>query len=191
MEDFYNNGHKLLQKKHNSERIATQLYDTRLHSTFTEDDKSIIDSSLFFFIASSDDKGNCDCSYKGGNIGFVKIVSESKLVFANYDGNGMYRSLGNIHLNPKIGLLFIQFEKDKRRIRVNGHAELSYDQKLLADFPGAESIILVTATHIFPNCPRNIHTMEMKKTSIYSPNHGYSPPEPFWKSKPDLKDYLD
>lgn len=191
MSKFYNKGHCEMQSHHNSERIAKQLHDTRVHHAFTNDDRAIINASLFFFLATSDDEGNTDCSYKGGDEGFVYVISDHTLAFANYDGNGMYRSLGNIKLNPKVGLLFIQFDNNKQRIRVNGEAIVSYDKALVNRFPGAESVVLVTAKYIFPNCPRNIHTMELKSKSIYSPSEGYEPPEPYWKSKSDLKDYLD
>lgn len=180
-----------MQERHGKQRIAKQLFDTRVHTSFTDDDRSVIDNSLFFFIATSDSDGSLDCSYKGGHQGFVKILSDDELAFANYDGNGMYRTLGNIQLNPNVGLLFIQFSDDKRRIRVNGHASVSYNAKHLAQFNSAESVVIVKPSFIFPNCPRHIHTMELKAKSIYSPTEGYSPPEPYWKSKPDLKDYID
>jgi len=190
MSDFYSKAQLSLQQRNDSTRIANQLRDTRMHSQFTDDDRSVIDPSLFFFLSTSSSDGMLDCSYKGGNEGFVKVLQDDLLVFANYDGNGMYRSLGNIEENGNVALLFIQFDGSKRRIRINGTASVSYEKHYIQEFPMAESVVLVKPTHIFPNCPRNIHTMVLKEKSIYSPSEGYKPPEPFWKSKPDLKDFV-
>jgi hypothetical protein len=51
-------------------------------------------------------------------------------------------------------------------------------------------IVRIKARDIFPNCPRYIHSMEMAEISEYALKSGYTPPEPFWKSKPNLKEYL-
>lgn len=190
MSDFYSSAQLSLQQRHDSTGIANQLRYTRMHKKFTDDDRSVIEPSLFFFLSTSSCAGMLDCSYKGGSVGFVKILEDDLLAFPNYDGNGMYRSLGNIQENGNVALLFIQFDGSKRRIRINGKATISYEQRYVQDFPMAESVVLVKPSHIFPNCPRNIHTMEFKERSIYSPLEGYKPPEPFWKSKPDLKDFV-
>ena len=125
MNNFYNEGQKKLQNENGSELIANQLKDTRLLTNFNDDTSQIINNSLFFFIATTSIDGKLDCSYKGGCSGFVKVISDNQLAFANYDGNGMYRTLGNINEKNQVALLFIQFEGDKRRIRINGTARIS------------------------------------------------------------------
>jgi hypothetical protein len=190
MNEFFSKAQVDFQQRNDTTRIASQLRDTRMHSKFTDDDRSVIEPSLFFFLSTSSSDGMLDCSFKGGDTGFVKVLRDDLLVFANYDGNGMYRSLGNISENPSVALLFIQFDGNKRRVRLNGLASISYDKHYVREFPLAECVVLVKPTHIFPNCPRNIPTLEFKEKSIYCPSEGYRPPEPYWKSKPDLKEFL-
>src|SRR5690349_17153543 len=108
-DDFYNQESRKLQDSFDSRRIADRLADVRLHAAFTDTDREIIESSAFFFLATADSGGRPDCSFKGGEPGFVRIVGDDILEFPDYDGNGMFRSLGNISENPEIGMLFIEF----------------------------------------------------------------------------------
>ena len=121
--------------------------------------------------------------------GFVRILDASTLAFPDYDGNGMFRSLGNLLVNPNVGMLFIDFQEGDR-MRVNGTAEVGTDDPLLQEFPGAKSIVRVHAEKIFPNCPRYIHRMELKEYSAYAPRKDHTPPVPGWKTNPAFKDAL-
>ena len=139
--------------------------------------------------APADADGNPDCSYKGGLPGFVRVIDDRTLAFPDYDGNGMYRSLGNVTINPSVGLLFMDFERP-RRLRVNGNAIVSADDPLLPEFPGAVFIVRVTASRIFPNCPRYVHTMKLVEYSTHSPRTDYEPPVPAWKTFEAYRDAL-
>ena len=66
----------------------------------------------------------------------------------------------------------------------------SSDDPLLAEFPGAQSIVRVHAERIFPNCPRYIHRMELVEHSVYAPRPGHEPPEPDWKRMDVFRDAL-
>ena len=92
-----------------------------------------------FFLATTDAEGCPDCSYKGGDPGFVRVIDERTLVFPSYDGNGMFKSLGNIRANPAVGLLFLNFE-EPRRLRVNGTATVSADDAAMPVFPAPSSL---------------------------------------------------
>jgi hypothetical protein len=116
-------------------------------------------------------------------------VDESTIVFPDYDGNGMFRSLGNISLNPHVGLLFVDFERPSR-LRVNGTATLHFNDPLLLEYPGAQLIIRVHAERIFPNCPRYIHKMQLVQYSVYVPTGDHHPPEPEWKQDEAFCDAL-
>lgn len=142
-----------------------------------------------FFLATADRNGAPDCSYKGGRPGFVRVVAPDTLAFPSYDGNGMFKSLGNVLVNPRVGLLFIDFEAPKR-LRVNGTARIDSADPLLESFPGAQLVVRVQAEHIFPNCPRYIHRMRLEEVSVYSPAPGHQPPEPAWKQMDAFRDYL-
>ena len=186
---LYHEGSRTLQERFDSRRIADRLEEVVVHDAFTEGDKEFIQRSPMFFLATADPDGWPDCSYKGGLPGFARVVDPTTLAFPSYDGNGMFRSLGNILVNPKVGLLFIDFQKPQR-LRVKGTASLHDDDELLHAFEGAQLIVRVRAEAVFPNCPRYIHRMEVVETSAYAPRPGHVPPTPEWKQSELFRDYL-
>jgi predicted pyridoxine 5'-phosphate oxidase superfamily flavin-nucleotide-binding protein len=185
----YHDGMRHLQDARDTRGIADRLAEVTLRAAFTDDDRAFIQGCAMFFVASADAQGRPDCSYKGGLPGFVRVLDGRTLAFPDYDGNGMYRSWGNVGVNPQVGLLFIDFEKP-RRLRVNGSARISADDELMAQFPGAVFIVRVTADGIFPNCPRYIHKMALTEHSVYAPHEGHTPPVPAWKSFEVFRDAL-
>lgn len=178
---MYHDGMRRLQDARETRAIADRLTEVTLRTEFTDEDRAFIEARPLFFVATADAQGSPDCSYKGGLPGFVRVVDSRTIAFPDYDGNGMYRSWGNLLVNPHVGLLFIDFEHPKR-LRVNGMASISADDPMLGEFPGAVFVVRVAATHIFPNCPRYIHRMQMVEPSVYSPRPGYVPPVPAWKT---------
>jgi uncharacterized protein len=180
----YHEGARRLQDRFDTRRLADRLVEKLSRTAFTAEDKAFVDGSTMFFLATADGEGQADCSYKGGVPGFVRVTGPSELSFPSYDGNGMFRSLGNVLVNPRVGILFIDFEKP-RRLRVLGTATLSDD---IAGFEGAQLVVRVQAEAIFPNCPRYIHRMQVVETSVYAPRPGHEPPEPRWKQS--FKDVL-
>ncbi len=189
MSNMYHRGSRQLQDQFDSRRLADRLELVQAHTTFTEDDRSFLQRSAVFFLATADAEGHPDCSYKGGLPGFVRVVDERTLAFPDYDGNGMFRSLGNILLNPYVGLLFIDFEHPER-LRVNGIATLYDDDPLLSEYPGAQLIVRVQVERIFPNCPRYIHKMRLLEYSAYVPRPDYTPPVPRWKKMKVFRETL-
>jgi predicted pyridoxine 5'-phosphate oxidase superfamily flavin-nucleotide-binding protein len=178
-----------LQDRFDSRRLADRLDERLGRSAFTDEDRAFIESRSMFFLASADAQGRPDCSYKGGNPGFVRVTADNELAFPSYDGNGMFRSLGNVLINPAVGLLFIDFETPKR-LRVNGRAFIAEDQELQAAFVGAQLVVRVRAECIFPNCPRYIHRAGASEPSPYVPRAGYTPPVPKWKCMEMFADVL-
>ena len=186
---IYHDGHRQLQDRFDSRRIADRLEQVTLHDRFMPHDVEFIQDCAMFFLATADADGWPDVSYKGGLPGFVRVTDHDELAFPCYDGNGMFKSLGNILVNPKVGLLFIDFE-EQNRMRVQGTASISDDDPLMAGFPGAQLIIRMKAERIFPNCPRYIHRMKLVEHSVYAPSPEYAPPEPDWKHMPVFRDAL-
>jgi uncharacterized protein len=180
----YHEGNRQLQDEFESRKLADRL-DELSRTAFSADDKLFIESCAFFFLATADAEGRPDCSHKGGMPGFVRVSAPDEIVFPDYDGNGMFKSLGNIAVNPNVGLLFINFEKP-RRLRLVGTASFSRDDSLLQNTVGAQLIIRVKARAIFPNCPRYIPSMQFLEPSKYAPRQGVPFPEPEWKSSPDF-----
>ena len=187
---MYHEGNRELQTRFGSVALADRLLERTHRTAFTDGDKAFIESLPFFFLATADAKGRPDCSFKGGAPGFVRVVAPDLLVYPDYDGNGMFKSLGNIRSNPHIGLLFIAMSERPKRLRVSGTAELKFDDPLLADFPGGQMLVRVRPTHVFPNCPRYIPDMKLERPSIYVPDAGFTPVEPAWKGFPEFKDVV-
>jgi len=185
----YHAGMRELQDRCDTRRLADRLDERLGRRAFSTEDRAFIESRPLFFLASADADGRPDCSYKGGAPGFVRITADDELAFPSYDGNGMFRSLGNVLVNPAVGLLFIDFESPKR-LRVNGRASIDDADPLLAAFDGAQFVVRVRAERIFPNCPRYIHRSAGAEASPYVPRAGYKPPEPAWKSFEMFADVL-
>ena len=122
-----------------------------------------IEAVDMFFIAPADEEGRPSCSYKGGEPGFVRVVGEGTIAFPNYDGNGMYLTMGNLLRNPNVGLLF-----DER-------------DPLLADYPEAQFIVRIAVREVFPNCPRYIHRYALVQRSRFVPRAECKTPVPDWK----------
>lgn len=185
----YHAGMRSLQDRFDTRRLADRLDERLGRSRFTEEDRRFIESRVMFFLATADEQGWPDCSYKGGDPGFVRVVGDSELAFPSYDGNGMFRSLGNIAIHPPVALLFIDFEQPSR-LRVLGQARLAFDDPLKDRFPGAQLVVRVQATRIFPNCPRYIHQLRFVEPSVYVPRAGMVPPVPAWKRFEMFQDVL-
>ena len=182
---MYHTGHRELQKRFDGVKLADALEQNNNQLIFQPKDKEFIENVDFFFLATAF-KESVDCSFKGGVKGFVKVTGENTLEFPDYDGNSMYRSLGNILKSPNIGMIFVEFNDQPRRLRVNGKATIREGQS------GSDSklIISVNVTEIFPNCPRYIPDLQNNKPSKYLPDERGYGAKPDWKSHKEYQNYL-
>lgn len=186
---LYSESTRELQDKFDTRRLADRLQQVTVHDRFNEGDRDFIESLDMFFLASVDADGQPTCSYKGGDPGFVTVVDEHTLAFPNYDGNGMYLSMGNVQATHRVGMLFIDFEQQDR-MRVDGNAQILFDDPLLAKYPGAQFIVRVRAERIYPNCARYIHKYKLVQRSKFVPKAGTAAPIPGWKRTPWACDVL-
>ena len=188
---MFHDGSRTLQDRFDTRRVADRIDELLVKDTIGESDREFIQRSDMFFLATADEHGHPNCSYKGGDPGFVHVLDEQTIAFPNYDGNGMYLSLGNLRLNPHVGLLFIDFyAAPPRRLRLNGIAHVEPEDPLLARYPGAQFIVRVRAHQLFPNCPRYIHRMQRVERSEYVPREGCETPVPDWKRTEWASDVL-
>ena len=187
---MYHQGQRELQDAFGSRALADRLDETLRHDRFTDRDAAFIAEQSFFFLATADDQGRPDCSFKGGPAGFVRVTAPDTLIFPDYDGNGMFRSLGNLAANPHVGLLFLSVGERPQRLRVNGAAEVLTDDPLLADIPGAQLLVRVTPRDIFPNCPRYIPTLTVTAPSVHAPEADKPTVEADWKAYPMFADVV-
>lgn len=114
-----------------------------------------IEAAAFFFLASANRRGECDCSFKGGGPGLVRVLDERRLAFPDFDGNHAFMSLGNILDNPHVGLLFIDFT-DGARLRVNGRAQIHDGGEPLTWFSDARRVVEVAIEQVVPNCAAHV-----------------------------------
>jgi len=186
---FYEASSRELQDQFDTRRLADRLEEVQVHTRFTANDRALIEGARMFFLATADAHGHPECSYKGGLPGFVRVLNDHTLAFPDYNGNGMFRSLGNVSVNHHVALLFVDFAHPYR-LRINGEATFDNDDPLLAEYDGAQLIVRIEATHIFPNCPRYVHQMRVIKESVYVPAKDRIPPVPMWKQADDIRDAL-
>lgn len=189
MSSLYSPASRTLQDRFDTRRLADRLAEVKVHDRFTADDRAFLEHLDMFFLATVDAHGQPTCSYKGGDPGFVTVVDERTIAFPNYDGNGMYLSMGNVAATHAVGLLFIDFER-QRRMRVDGTARLAFDDPLLERYPEAQFVVRVEAQRIYPNCPRYIHKYQLVERSAFVPRAAVPTPIPGWKQSDWAADVL-
>ena len=186
---LYHEDTRRLQDQFDSRRIADRLEEITVHTEFTPKNRELIQKSAMFFLATVSPDGQPDVSYKGGMPGFVRIVDSRTLAWPDYDGNGMFRSLGNVIATPRCSLLFVDFDLP-RRLRLHGTASVRADDPLLAEMTGGQLVVRFTAERMFSNCPRYIHRLAVVEYSAYVPRADHEPPVPEWKKSADFRDHL-
>jgi uncharacterized protein len=186
---LYHDGSRELQDRFDTRRLADRIEERIVHDQIDDGDRAFIEARDMFFIATTDEDGQPQSSYKGGEPGFVRVLDERTIAFPLYDGNGMYLTAGNLMTTKKVGLLFIDFE-GRKRMRLNGVASVADDDPLLSEFPEAQLIVRVSATEVFPNCPRYIHEYKLVKRSRFVPKRECETPVPQWKQSDWAHDVL-
>lgn len=188
-DSMFHDGHRALQDRFDGRRVADALETHRRLAAFGEEQRDLIQGTEFFFLATAHGD-SVDCSFKGGPEGFVQVTGSTSLEWPDFDGNSMYRSLGNILKSGRAGLLFIRMDGTSYRLRVNGAARIVYDHPRLGDYPGAKAMVLLEADEIFPNCPRYIPNLATATPSEYLPQTGETPSKPAWKERAYIRDIL-
>lgn len=184
---LYGAGARRLQEHFDSRRLADRLEDITLHTSLDQGDIDLVADQAAVWIATVDADGWPDVSYKGGRAGFVEVVSPSELRMPIFNGNGMWRTLGNIIDNGRVALLFVDQQRPWR-MRVHGSGVVHLDAGTTASFVGAEAVLAVRVSRVFPNCGRYIH--QDGAISPFVPEEGRSAPIPDWKRIPALREVL-
>jgi predicted pyridoxine 5'-phosphate oxidase superfamily flavin-nucleotide-binding protein len=189
MSRLFNDSHRALQRQFDTERLADRIEQRLCRDHINADDKAFIERLDMFFLATVDSEGRPNCSYKGGDPGFVRVLDEHTLAFPCYDGNGMFLSFGNVSATGQVGMLFIDFLSPKR-LRVNGEARIEPPSFVSPRFLDAQLVIVVTPREVFPNCPRYIHKYELVERSKFVPRENIATPIPAWKQMEWARDVL-
>jgi predicted pyridoxine 5'-phosphate oxidase superfamily flavin-nucleotide-binding protein len=186
---LYNDGSRRLQDRFDTRRLADRIEERIVRDRIDDDDRAFIEARDMFFIATVDEDGQPQSSYKGGDPGFVRVLDEHTIAFPLYDGNGMYLTAGNLLVTKNVGLLFLDLER-RKRMRLNGVASVDEDDPLLAEYPEAQLVVRVRATEVFPNCPRYIHEYKLVERSRFVPKTECETPVPQWKQSEWAHDVL-
>lgn len=182
MTQNYHRGQRELQQSFDSRRLADRLAEATT-AEISDAHRTFIEAREMFFLATADANAAPQCSYKGGEPGFVRVVDPRTVVFPAYDGNGMFLSIGNLTVNPQVGMLFIDLTTGTR-LRLNGTASVEFDGPLIEAYPGAQLVVRVTPSAVFANCRRYVHGYELVDHSPFVPSASRQPPVPDWKLDP-------
>jgi uncharacterized protein len=189
MSALYEPSHRSMQAQFDTQRLADRIEQKLFRTALAPEDKSFIERLDLFFLATVNSKGEPSCSYKGGDPGFVRVLDSQTLMFPNYDGNGMFLSMGNVAANGHVGMLFIDLCNPKR-LRVNGTARIEPAAFAVPAYPEAQFVTVVSVREVFPNCPRYVHKFALVERSQFVPHAGCDTPVPNWKRSDWARDVL-
>ena len=169
MANLGSEGERILQKKVGSENKASAFYDKQMLDYLNPYMRKFILKQEMVFLATADPKGECDCSFRAGKQGFVRVLNEKTLLCPEYRGNGVMASMGNILENSHIGMTFIDFFENTIGLHVNGKAKIVENDELLADKTldgvansiqeegtAPERWILITVEEAYIHCSKHI-----------------------------------
>jgi predicted pyridoxine 5'-phosphate oxidase superfamily flavin-nucleotide-binding protein len=122
-DEVYGNCPKYIQMRRLVGDRAAEAQEARRSSSLDARQRAIVEGADTFFIATWHPGGGPDASHRGGQPGFVSVVDDGTLLFADYPGNNMFNTLGNLAGHPQAGLLFVDFEGGDL-LQLTGRAEL-------------------------------------------------------------------
>ncbi len=184
---LYGPGARQLQDEFDSRRLADRLVEVTLHGALDDGDIALVRDQAAVWVATVDADGWPDVSYKGGARGFIEVVDPTELRMPVFNGNGMWRTLGNIRDNGRVALLFVDQDRPWR-MRVHGTGVVHTDPAYTDAFTEAEAVLAIHIARVFPNCGRYIH--QNGEISPYVPQPGQVTPIPDWKRLPVLREVL-
>ncbi|WP_275463841.1 pyridoxamine 5'-phosphate oxidase family protein [Streptomyces noursei] len=119
-----------------------------------------------FFLATADRHGECDSTFRAGPSGFVQVLGDRLLAYPEYRGNGVMASVGNLSENPRLGILMIDFTRDRIGLHLNGRARVVLDEEMRAHFPDlpvdpipgrrAQLWVMVEVEEAYIHCAKHI-----------------------------------
>ena len=162
-------GERILQERYGTAQRAQQFYQNQVTGHLTPVMQQFIQRMDMAFIATSDGSGGCDCSFRAGPAGFIKVLDDHTIAYPEYRGNGVMASLGNMLQNPHIGIFLADFTHDLIGLHVNGHASIvtparmqEFDLEIPEPgHPGRQPVqwVLVHVTEAYIHCSKHIPKM--------------------------------
>ena len=189
MGDFFTLAQRQLQGEFETTDLADRIVEAVVTEELSDPQAEFVHSRNMFYLSTIDESGYPSCSYKGGDLGFVRVINPVTIVFPNYDGNGMFMSMGNIQDKAKVGLLFMDFETPQR-LRLRGEARCLREGPMLDSYPGANLVVEISVNHVWVNCPRYVHRMQPLEQSPYLPGKDGAVSLALWKRVDLIQDVL-
>jgi predicted pyridoxine 5'-phosphate oxidase superfamily flavin-nucleotide-binding protein len=157
---------KEIQARRGSRRQYARMEEARgWRTTVTEDLATYIAERDSFYLATANAAGQPYIQHRGGPKGFLKVIDEHTLAFADFRGNRQYITTGNLAENDK-AYLFLMDYTHRRRVKIWGRARVVEDDPALLQslaVPGyegkPEQAILFTIEAWDTNCPQHIPQM--------------------------------
>jgi predicted pyridoxine 5'-phosphate oxidase superfamily flavin-nucleotide-binding protein len=163
-------GEHFLQTAYGTRDRAQRFYDDQVLDHLNEAMIDFVGRMEMAFVATSDGRGEADCSLRAGPPGFIQVFDERTLAYPEYRGNGVLASLGNISENPHVGLLLLDFVRDLIGLHVNGRARIVEDAALREEHPGLpaefdrgrspERWVVVEVEEAYIHCRKHIPRMQ-------------------------------
>jgi uncharacterized protein len=157
---------KAVQERRGSRGTYARLekhggWDTKIDAVLAK----FIAGMRSFYLATASKDGQPYVQHRGGPSGFLRVIDESTLAFADFAGNRQYITTGNLAENPR-AMLFLMDYQHRRRVKIWGQARvIEHDPELMARlFPDGyrarpEAAILFTVEAWDANCPQHIPQM--------------------------------
>ena len=160
-------GERVLQERYDTRTRARQFYDNQFSDRLTPAMTEFVGRMEMAFVATSDASGECDCSFRAGTAGFLRVLDEHTIAYPEFRGNGVMATLGNMLENPHVGIIMIDFTRDLIGLHVNGSAETvtparmrELDPRLPEQpgHPGRRPLlwVLVHVTEAYVHCSKHI-----------------------------------
>lgn len=128
VDQSYPNCPKYIQARRlTATNASTDRQGTENGRTLPDHVSNWITNADMFFVASAATDGSADVSHRGGKPGFIRVHGQTLLI-PDYQGNSMFSTLGNFLVNPRAGLVFLDFETN-RSLQLSGDVELDLDAK--------------------------------------------------------------
>ena len=176
-------GEHIMQKEFNTEKKALKFYNKQVLDELSPLMCKFIEEQEMVFVSTADSNGECDCTFRSGEAGFIRSINKHTIIYPEYKGNGVMASIGNISENNNIAFLFIDFFETKIGLHVNGKAKIvknedvgSYLDDMGHSFEGMGALnkiachVVVEVEEAYIHCSKNIPHLKKLDTSAYRPS---------------------
>ena len=166
---FGSAGEHALQAHCGTSERAQVFYQQQMRSCLNPAMRKFLARMELMFVSTADSHGECDCSVRAGQPGFVCVLDDRTVAYPEFRGNGVMASLGNITENGHVGLLFVDFLRSTVGMHINGRACVVENEELLRR-PKLPAAVRAAATAESPRVERWV-LVEIEEAYIHCSKH--------------------